>query len=348
MFTVYYTKENFELEISKSKTEPAIYDKITRKCWIHMVEPTEEEIVKISKITKIPEAMIRTTLDEEETAHIDVEDDVSLIVIDTPVVEVDPDFVDINHYYTTPFGIIFNKEYFITTCLRPNAIEQTLTTRSMKNFATNKRVKLAIQILYSNAAKFVTLLKQLNKDSEATQKRLQEALKNKELLELMSLGKSLVYLSTGLNANNIVLEKIKRMDIFKQYEEDVDLIEDAIVENRQAMEMCSIHRDILNGTMDAYASIISNNVNSIMKTLTVVTIVLTIPTLVASFFGMNVNIPFGEKNGFIIAFLISIIFATISAIVLIRYTNNVKVNINFRLKTKAKKPKQNNKNNKTE
>ncbi len=141
----------------------------------------------------------------------------------------------------------------------------------------------------------------------------------------MSLGKSLVYLSTGANSDGLVLEKLKRLEQFRKYEEDLELIEDAIIENRQAMEMCYIHRDILNGTMDAFASVISNNVNTVMKTLTVVTIVLTIPTLVASFFGMNVEVPWeGDAIGFWLAIAISIIISVVSAFFLIKYTSKVK------------------------
>jgi len=284
-----------------------------------MIAPTEEEIAKVSQMTGIFESMIRTSLDEEETAHIDIDDDVTLLVVDTPVVQVDINYPEINHFYTMPLGIIFNEKYIITTCLKKDIVVPSLINRLMKNFSTHKHIKLTIQILYRNAANFVTMLKQLNKDSEYVQKKLQESLKNIELFELMNLGKSLVYLSTGLNADILVLEKIKRIEAFKQYEDDVDLIDDAIVENRQAMEMCSIHRDILNGTMDAYASIISNNVNTVMKTLTVVTIVLTIPTLVASIFGMNFDLPF-QTNGFWVAIIISITLASVGGFLLARYT----------------------------
>lgn len=323
MVSIYHTNENLQISVFNSEHTENIYDKIKRKCWIHLTNPTDDEINKISEITSINVDTIRAPLDEEETAHVDIDDDFTLVVIDTPIVEVDEDNEDINKYYTTPFGIIFNKDYFITTSLKHNSIEQSLNSRWMKNFATNKHIKLTIQILYRNAALFVSTLKSLDKDSEAVQKRLHRSLKNKELFELMSLGKSLVYLSTGINAVNLVLERIKRMETFRKYEEDVDLIEDAIIENRQAMEMAHIHRDILNGTMDAFASVISNNVNTIMKTLTVVTIVLTIPTLIASFFGMNFPLPLGE-NGFIFSLIISIVLSIISAYLLIKYTSRVK------------------------
>lgn len=325
MITVYYTNEKQELLTYKSSVEEDIYSKIIRKSWIHLTNPTEEEITKVTSITGIPEPMLRTTLDEEETAHVDIDDDITLLVVDMPFVETDEDYPEIHRYYTIPFGILFNNDFFVTTCLKKDSVEQVITSKVMKNFGTYKHIKLTIQILYRNASRFVNHLKMLDKDSDAVQKRLHQSLKNKELLELMNLGKSLVYLSTGINADNLVLEKLKRLEAFKKYEDDYDLIEDTIIESKQAMEMCNIHRDILNGTMDAFASVISNNVNTIMKTLTVVTIVLTIPTLVASFFGMNVGVPFENKDyGFWIAFVISIILSTFSAVVLIKYTSGVK------------------------
>ena len=269
--------------------------------------------------TGIGKDLLRIALDEEETAHIDFENGVTMLIVDTPVLENDSES---SKYLTTPFGIFFNEDYFVTLCLKENMVEGAITSRGMKNFSTGKHVRLTIQLLYQNAIAFVNIMKLINKDSEAIERRLHQSMRNKELFELMNLGKSLVYLSTGINANQLVLERFKRLDIYKKFEEDIALLEDALIENRQAMEMCSVHRDILNGTMDAFASIINNNVNHVMKTLTVVTIVLTIPTLVASFFGMNVNIPFAQdKLGFLYAVLISAVIAVICAWALIRYTN---------------------------
>lgn len=323
MITVYYTNEKMELQVYNSLKEKDIYSLITRKSWIHLSQPTAEEIMKVSQITAIPKEVINSTLDAEETAHIDIDEDYTLVVIDSPVMEVEDQYPDIHKFHANPFGIIFNNDYIITTTLQSTSIETDLTSRWMKNFATNKHIKLTIQLLYRNASKFVSILKYLDKDSELIQTRLRESQNNKELFELMSLGKSLVYLSTGINANQLVLERIRRLQLFKQYEEDLDLIEDAIIENRQAMEMCSIHRDILNGAMDAFASVISNNVNTVMKTLTVVTMVLTIPTLVASFFGMNFDQPF-QEHGFLIAIIISVILSVIGSFLLIRYTKDGK------------------------
>lgn len=290
-----------------------------RKSWIHLKNPTEEEIDLVVRKTGIGKDLLRIALDEEETAHIDFENGVTMLIVDTPVLENDSES---SKYLTTPFGIFFNEDYFVTLCLKENMVEGAITSRGMKNFSTGKHVRLTIQLLYQNAIAFVNIMKLINKDSEAIERRLHQSMRNKELFELMNLGKSLVYLSTGINANQLVLERFKRLDIYKKFEEDIALLEDALIENRQAMEMCSVHRDILNGTMDAFASIINNNVNHVMKTLTVVTIVLTIPTLVASFFGMNVNIPFAQdKLGFLYAVLISAVIAVICAWALIRYTN---------------------------
>lgn len=339
MITVYITSSTHELLTYKSQTEDNIYQYIKPKSWIYLIEPTEEEVRQVSDITKIPEQVIRQTLDEEETAHLDIDDDYTLLVVDTPVVKMDENYPEIHHFYTMPIGILFNQDYFVTTCYKKDLLIPSLINRMMKHFSTSKHIKLTIQILYRNASNFVTMLKLLDKDSSFVQKKLHESLKNNELFELMSLGKSLVYLSTGLNADIVILEKIRRLEMFKQYEDDVDLIDDAIVENRQAMEMCSIHRDILNGTMDAYASIISNNVNTVMKTLTVVTIVLTIPTLVASIFGMNFDLPF-QQNGFLVALIISVVLAVVGGFFLARYTSKTRRNrTTLKSLTKVKKQK---------
>jgi magnesium transporter len=208
--------------------------------------------------------------------------------------------------------------------VKKDQVVTSLMTKPMKMFSTGKHIKLTIQLLYRNATIFVTMLKMLDKESDYIQGKLQEALENAELFELMNLGKSLVYLSTGLNADLVVMERLRKTEEFKQYPEDYALLDDAIIENRQAIEMCSIHREILNGTMDTYASVISNNVNTIMKALTVVTIVLTVPMIVAAFFGMNVDLPVDTGNGFWIAVIFSLVVAFGAGLILSRYTRKMK------------------------
>lgn len=185
----------------------------------------------------------------------------------------------------------------------------------MKNVSTYKKSRLLLQILYANSALYLTLLKKINKETEIAESVLKTSMQNKELLQLLSLEKSLVYFTTSLKANEVVMEKTMRGKIVKLYEEDEDLLEDAIIENKQAIEMAKIYSDILNGTMDAYASIISNNLNGVMKFLTSITIIVAIPTMVASYWGMNVPVPLQDNPlGFVIVLIFSIIIGIIATI----------------------------------
>ncbi|HAQ57276.1 MAG TPA: magnesium transporter [Acholeplasmatales bacterium] len=323
MINVYLTTEAGELQVWKSGVDADVVKAIVPRAWIYLVEPTEAEIVEVARSTKIAESILRKALDEEESAHIDDEGDVIIVVADTPIFTVDPEHPHISRYYTTPMSILFNADYIVVACAKKNFVIPAFLAKTMKNFSTAKHFKLTIQLLYRNASMFVTLLKQLDKESEGVQAKLQEALKNSELFDLMNLNKSLVYLSTGLNADLNVLERLKNQEAFRQYPDDVALIDDAIIENRQAIEMSTIHREILGGTLDTYASVISNNVNTVMKTLTVVTIVLTVPMLIASFFGMNFTMPVHVDRGFWFAFILSIALCVMLAVFLANYSSKL-------------------------
>ncbi len=341
MINVYLTNETGDMQTWKNENDADFIEKIVPRSWIYLTEPTDEEIVKVSLATKIPEIVLRKALDEEETAHVDVEGDVTIVVIDTPVTMPDPDHPYINRYFTVPTSVLFNKEYIVSACSKKDLVVPGITAKPLKNFSTGKHFKLTIQLLYKNASMFVSLLKQLDKQSEIVQTKLQEALKNSELFDLMNLGKSLVYLSTGLNADLNVMEKLRNHEDFRQFPDDVALLDDAIIENRQAIEMCSIHREILNGTLDTFASVISNNVNTVMKTLTVVTIVLTIPMIVSSFFGMNFTLPFSSSSGFWTAFILAIALSLLCGAFLASYTTKLKYHWNenrnpFRIRKKRK------------
>ena len=162
---------------------------------------------------------------------------------------------------------------------------------------------------------FLYLLKKLNKETEIAENVLKNSMKNKELLKLLSLEKGLVYFTTSLKSNEVVMEKTMRGNLIKLYDEDEDILEDAIIENKQAIEMANIYRDILTGTMDAYASIISNNLNGVMKYLTSITIILAIPTMIASYWGMNVPVPLQENPfGFIAIVCGSILIGVIATL----------------------------------
>lgn len=283
--------------------------------WINMIAPTESEIKTVCEKVQIQEDFIRYALDSEEKARIDIEDEDNtiLFIIDIPIREKDGDSMI---YSTMPIGIIFVRDdYFITVSLKQNSIIQDITKNKMKNVITYKKSRLLLQVLYANSSLYLTLLKKINKETEIAESVLKDSMKNKELLKLLSLEKSLVYFTTSLKSNEVVMEKTMRGKIIKLYEEDEDILEDSIIENKQAIEMAKIYSDILNGTMDAYASIISNNLNRVMKYLTSITIILAIPTMVASYWGMNVRVPLQDNPwGFPIIFIFSIMIAIIATI----------------------------------
>lgn len=268
----------------------------SRGCWINMVNPSENEIKTVCENVGIQDDFIRYPLDYEEQARIEEEeeDNTILFVIDIPVTE---DSQDGLLYTTMPLGmIVVRDDYFITVCLKKNKIIEDFEKQKVKGFQTFKKTRFIFQILYSNASYYLDYLKKMNKETEVAEAALKHSLKNEDFLKMLTLEKGLVYFSTSLKSNELVMEKTLRGRIIKLYDEDEDILEDAITENRQAMEMAKIYTDILTGTMDAYASIISNNLNVVMKTLTSITIILAIPTVISSFWGMNVAVPFENTS----------------------------------------------------
>ena len=276
--------------------------------WINLVNPSENEIKKVCENINIQEDFIRDALDYEEKARIDQEEDdnTTLFVVDVPIIEKSDD----NDIYTTmPLGmIVVRDDFFVTISLKKNKVIDDFEKKKIKNFQTYKKTRFIFQILYLNSSYYLDYLKKINKETEIAEYILKNSMKNKELLKLLSLEKGLVYFTTSLKSNELVMEKTMRGKIVKLYEEDEEILEDAIIENRQAIEMAQIYRDILNGTMDAYASIISNNLNGVMKFLTSITIILAVPTMISSFWGMNVELPFQHNAmGFAIMIFIAVI-----------------------------------------
>lgn len=283
-----------------------------RGSWINMVNPTEEEIKAVCENVKMNDQFIRYALDIEEKARIDQEDEDSttLFVVDVPIVEKND---NVENFTTMPIGmIVVRDDFFITVSIRKNKVIEDFEKRKIKNFQTYKKTRFIFQILYLNASYYLTYLKQINKETEFAEYVLKNSMRNKELLKMLSLEKSLVYFATSLKSNELVMEKTLRGKIIKLYDEDEDILEDAITENKQAIEMAQIYNNILNGTMDAYASIISNNLNGVMKTLTSITIILAVPTMISSFWGMNVHLPFQENPfGFGIMITVAILVTII-------------------------------------
>ena len=284
-------------------------------CWINLVEPTHEEIRSISDRFDIDIDSINAALDEEERSRIDVEDNHTLILIDIPIDESDSDSA---HYSTIPLGIILTDRAIITVCTAQSKILNDFIVGHIREFYTYKKTRFILQILYKNATYYLLYLRRINKMTVDIEREIHKSMKNKELVQLLELEKSLVYFSTSLKAIELVLNKMLRTSTIKKYSEDEDLLEDVIIENRQALEMASIYGDILSRIMDAFSAIISNNQNNVMQLLTVVTLILSIPTMISGYFGMNVsNIPFSNNpNGFWIILFISAIICLILSILL--------------------------------
>lgn len=283
-------------------------NKIQKGCWVNLVSPSDEEIINVCSELKISTDYVKDSLDYEEKARIDTEEDdgTVLFVIDVPVIEKEGDSYT---YSTMPLGVIIVRDdYIVTVSLRKSIVIEKFIKSKVKNFVTYMKSRFLFQIMLENSSAYLTYLKRINKETEIAESTLKHSMKNRELLKMLSLEKSLVYFTTSIKSNEVVMEKTLRGKFIKLYEDDEDILEDAIIENKQAIEMGKIYSDILNGTMDAYASIISNNLNGVMKFLTSITIVLAIPTMVSSFWGMNVELPFQNNiNGFAIMVAISIL-----------------------------------------
>ena len=307
MFKMYNT--NIITNVTEETTE------FTRGNWINMVSPSDEEIKTVCENVNIQEDFIRYALDSEEKARIDIEEDdgTILFIIDTPIIDIES---GAKVYSTIPIGVIFVRDdYIITVSINKNPIIENLLKNKMKTIITYKKSRMLLQLFYSNSEMFLNLLKKINKETEIAENVLKNSMKNKELLKLLSLEKGLVYFTTSLKSNEVVMEKTMRGNLIKLYEEDEDILEDSIIENKQAIEMARIYREILTGTMDAYASIISNNLNGVMKYLTSITIILAIPTMIASYWGMNVGVPMQNNPfGFVMIVLFSLLIGIIASI----------------------------------
>lgn len=271
--------------------------------WIDLVSPTEEELERVSSQLNIPPDLLRSPLDEEEKSRVEFEDGLTHVIVDIPIlVRTEEE----QGYDTIPLGMLLAPDHFITTCLRPNPILGEFERGAVRTFATFKKTRFLLQILQTISAFYLRYLGRIDRETDKVERELRASMKNAEIFDLLSLQKSLVYFTTSLRSNEAVLQKLLRTKSLKMYEEDEELLEDVIVENKQASEMARIYTDILTGMMDAFTSVISNNLNRVMKLLTSLTIILAIPTIVASYFGMNVNLPF---QNYAHAFVLTIVIA---------------------------------------
>ena len=291
-------------------------DSIEPGCWINMVSPSEQEVLLISKKTGVPVEFLNAALDEEESSRIDIEDANSLFIVDIPFTEMEENSLT---YDTYPLGIIHTQKEIITVCLKNSKLLNDFIEGNIRSFYTFKRSRFILQILYRVSSYFLICLRQIEKKSLMIQKKLHSSVSNKVLMQLLSLQNSLVYFSTSLKANEITLEKMLKLEIMQKYEEDKDILEDVIIEIKQAIEMTGIYANILNATMEASANVISNNLNLVMKLLASVTIVMSIPNIYSGLFGMNVTgLPWSEAaSGHGFAIVLSMTLITVVATIII-------------------------------
>jgi len=286
-------------------------DKIEKGCWVNLVAPTEEELCFIENSLTILPNFLRDPLDEEEKPRVDVDDKQTLIIVDIPYVYEDDNNIK---FETIPLGILITDDVFLTICLKQNGILDLFKEKRIKEFYTFKKTSFTFQLLFVIAKDYLKYLRHIDKRTEDLEKTLHKSMRNKELFKLFELQKSLVFFTTSLKSNDMVMEKLLRGKVIKMYEEDQDLLEDVIIENKQALEMANIYSSILNGTMNTFASVISNNLNIVMKFLTSVTIVMAIPTMIYSFFGMNMPL---HVEGNPLAFLYVLLGSLIASLVAI-------------------------------
>jgi len=275
------------LDVLDSSTNNGLVrrDAIAESCWINLVAPTEEEIREVQERLGIEPDLLRYPLDSEERSRVEIEEDQILVMVDIPIVE------GTQEYATIPLGIILKDDTIVTVCLKPNPILDEFTDGRVKACTTRRRNRFAFQILMKTATYYLRYLKTIHKVSEEIEDELQRSMKNTGLVVLMALEKSLVYFGTSLRGNEPVLEKLTRLKSLAIQEEDEELLQDVIIENKQAIEMSVIYTGILGGMTSAFASIISNNMSRVIKFLAVVTIMIAIPTMVAGYFGMNLELP---------------------------------------------------------
>ena len=259
-------------------------------CWVNLVRPTSEEIAHVLATTGVEEDFLRAALDPEESSRVELEEDQTLLIVDIPTLEesnVEQDESKI--FGTLPMGIIVLPNTVITVCLQDTTVLRGIAQNKVRDIHTAMRTRFVLQILLRVAGLFLRNLRMIERDFTKIERRLYDSLKNEELIQLLGLSKSLVYFSASLKGNEVTMEKMLRGRILKLYEDDRDLLEDALIEIRQAIEMAGIYSSILAGTMDAYASVVSNNLNIIMKVLTVITIIMTISNIIFGFYGMNIT-----------------------------------------------------------
>lgn len=302
MLTIYKTTEG-GIEELKSMENGA---------WVKAVDPTPEEIQQLVQWGVDPD-YINYSLDFDETPRMERDDDYTFILIRIPHRQPDSDIP----YITIPLGIFIKGNMIVTICRYEKEMFQVLANKKYRLLKTGKRYRFALYIFLETATRYLTHLREINRMTETIEDQLQKSTRNREVLELLKYQKSLTYFATALRSNEVMMERVQRTQIFNYYEEDKDLLEDVLTENQQAIQMTTITTEILSSMMDAFASIISNNLNGVMKALAALTIIVSLPGTVAGFFGMNVMLPLSDGNptAFLIVFGIALSLTAVATFI---------------------------------
>ena len=284
--------------------------------WFSLIAPNEEEIKQVSLVLGLDEDFLLNSLDLDERSRMEIEDGNILIITNLPIM------TDDGCFDTLPMGIIYTPTSIITVCSKDNNILSSFNENTAYSFDTRNKTEFMLKILFRSVKFYLKYLDIINRTTDNIETELQKATNNKALFQLMEIQKTLVYFSTALKDNDIVLQKIMRMtnsasgSYLKNTEEDIDLLEDVIIDTKQAIEMVDMHRMILEAMMEGFASIINNNLNQVMKFLAAITIIMSIPTMIGGLWGMNVPVPYGSHP---FGFIIVVMLAIITSIVVVVY-----------------------------
>ena len=288
-------------------------DAIDAGVWVQLIAPTHEECLKVATEMNADVADVEAALDIEEGSRIQLEDNYTLIIVDVPVVRTEG---DAQNYTTIPLGMILTRENIVTICSEQTLVFAPFLNGQIRNFSTEETLRFVFQILYRVATLYQYDLRMIDRRRHNIEERIEGKTGNEDLLMLYGLDTTLVYFTTSLQANRTVIDKLRRYKRFEQTDEDQELLEDVIVENAQAVEMCSVYLNIVNGTRELMSSVINNRLSNTMKLLTSVTIVLAIPTMISGLYGMNVNtewVPLASTQfGFAIICLIILVVCAIT------------------------------------
>lgn len=278
--------------------------------WVNLINPTHQEVETLCKAHDLEYETVITALDEEERSRVQIEDNFTMIIVDVPV-----SFESDTYYSTVPLGIVKTDRMLLTLCTQ----ELNVFSKRLKVTTTSINAHI-YQILYTISIQYLGYLRVIERKSSQVERALRHSPQNEDLIEMLDLQKSLVYMSSSLRSNQIVLERLVKLE--KNDTPEAEMLEDVIIENKQAIDMSKIYGNILSSNLNVFKTIISNNLNMVMKFLTVVSVIIAVPTVVSSFWGMNVPVPFQEnKYGFLIVSIISVIITILAGLYINRKEN---------------------------